>query len=155
MKVSFDLDETLICYAAGVPRESGHVPWPLRRWLREPLRQGAVALLQQLQELGHEVVIYTTSRRSPLAVRRWLRCYGIRIEQVINQAAHERAVSRLSLASPPTKLPPVFGIDLHVDDSPGVGVEGKQHGFDVLVVSPDDRDWTTRVLEAVTSAVNK
>ncbi len=49
----------------------------------------------------------------------------------------------------PSKYPPAFGIDLHIDDSEGVGLEGERHGFTVVVVSPEDPDWVTRVLEAV------
>jgi len=33
-------------------------------------------------------------------------------------------------------------IGLHVDDSDGVRMEGKQHGFHVVVVTPDDSHWT-------------
>ena len=149
MKISFDLDGTLICYDPVVPRDKHPVPWILRLWFREPLRRGAVDLLRRLQSLGHEVVIYTTSHRSPISVRWWLRCYGIRIGQVINQHMHEREVSRLSLPRSPTKFPSLFHIDLHVDDLPGVAVEGEEHGFDVLVIDPHDEDWTSRVLETV------
>ena len=149
MKISFDLDDTLICHDPLVPREKHTVPWILRLGFREPLRQGAVDLLRRLQSLGHEVVIYTTSHRSPRSVRWWLRCYGIRIGQVINQDIHEREVSRLSLPSFPSKLPSLFNIDLHVDDLPGVAVEGEQHGFEVLVIDPHDEDWTRHILNAV------
>lgn len=150
MKISFDLDEMLICSDPVVPRENHWVPWILRLWFREPLRRGAVDLLQRLQGLGHEVVIYTTSLRSPRSVRWWLRCYGIRIEQVINQEIHLREVCRQSLSGTPSKLPSLFNIDLHVDDLPGVAVEGERHGFDVLIIDPYDEDWTTSVWHAVT-----
>ena len=60
------------------------------------------------------------------------------------------------LASPPedeeqgpSKYPPAFGIDLHVDDSEGVAEEGKLHRFEVVVVSPYDEDWVARVLKAI------
>jgi hypothetical protein len=43
----------------------------------------------------------------------------------------------------------LFNIDLHVDDLPGVAVEGERHGFEVLVIDPHDEDWTTRVLQTV------
>ena len=42
-----------------------------------------------------------------------------------------------------------FGIQLHIDDSEGVKREGEMYGFDVLVIAPDDAQWTERVLEAV------
>jgi hypothetical protein len=37
---------------------------------------------------------------------------------------------------------------MHVDDSDGVRLEGRRHGFRVVVVSPDDADWTRKVLAA-------
>ena len=149
MKISFDLDDTLVCYAPTVPREVNRVPRVLRWWFRDPLRQGTVGLIQELQNRGHEITIYTTSSRSPCAVRWWLRCYGIRIRQVVNQEIHQRTISRLSLCNPPTKYPPAFNIDFHVDDLPGVAVEGQRHGFEVLVIDPHDQDWTRHILNAV------
>ena len=149
MKISFDLDDTLVCYAPTVPREVNRVPRVLRWWFRDPLRQGTRGLIQELQNRGHEITIYTTSSRSPCAVRWWLRCYGIRIRQVVNQEIHQRAISRLSLRNPPTKYPPAFNIDFHVDDLPGVAVEGQRHGFEVLVIDPHDQDWTRHILNAV------
>jgi hypothetical protein len=35
------------------------------------------------------------------------------------------------------------------DDSQGVAMEGRQHGYEVLVVQPVESDWTDRVLAAV------
>jgi hypothetical protein len=49
----------------------------------------------------------------------------------------------------PSKYPPAFGIHLHVDDSVGVAMEGQDHQFAVVVVSPEDPDWAARVLAAV------
>jgi hypothetical protein len=49
----------------------------------------------------------------------------------------------------PSKYPPAFDIDLHVDDSEGVRMEGDEFGFRVVVVRPDDENWTERVLDAV------
>jgi len=36
-----------------------------------------------------------------------------------------------------------------VDDSNGVGLEGEQYRFSAVVIGPDDRDWTKKVLAAV------
>ena len=70
---------------------------------------------------------------------------GMRLEGVVNQCRHEEVVGHRG----PSKYPPAFGIGLHVDDSPGVAMEGEAHGFRVVVVSPEDERWTGRVLEAV------
>jgi hypothetical protein len=36
-----------------------------------------------------------------------------------------------------------------VDDSPGVAIEGRTHGFRVVLVSPHDERWTEQVLHGV------
>ena len=50
-----------------------------------------------------------------------------------------------------TKHPPSFGIDLLVDDSEGVRLEGERHGFRVLVVRPEDERWAGMVRAALES----
>jgi hypothetical protein len=151
MRISFDLDDTLICYGAGVPNEPA-LPL-LLRWLvaDEPLRLGTRALMTELRARGWETWIYTTSYRRPAQVRRWLRFHGVAAAGVINQDTHEAFFRDKVDGHRPTKYPPAFGIDLHVDDSDGVRMEGDQHGFSVVVVRPDDRDWTEKVLAAVAS----
>jgi hypothetical protein len=148
MRISFDLDDTLICYGAGVPCES--VPPWYRRILvsGEPLRQGARELLQGLHRRGWELWIYTTSLRTPRAIRRWLRSYGIPIAAVVNQAVHDRCVRRNTNDNPPSKNPAAFEIDLHVDDSEGVRIEGIRFGFEVVVISPNNLNWTDEILSA-------
>ena len=148
MRISFDLDDTLICYGDGIPAEPP--PGWFRRWLisPEPLRFGARSLIRRLAERGWDVWILTTSNRSPRTVRRWLRAYGIRIGRVINQTVYERHLGDSGFYNPPSKHPGLFGIDLHVDDSDGVRIEGEQHGFRVVVVSPDDEQWTETVFLA-------
>jgi hypothetical protein len=49
----------------------------------------------------------------------------------------------------PSKFPPAFGIDLHVDDSEGVRMEGQEYGFRVVQVDPHDIFWMHKVLHAV------
>ncbi len=148
MRISFDLDDTLICYRDGALLEPAP-PW-YRRWMTsgEPLRRGAVALIRELQALGHDVWIYTTSHRSPRAIRRWLGAYGVRIQGVINQDEHDRHLLRSPHDHPPSKHPAAFDIALHVDDSEGVRVEGERCGFTVIVVAPLDPEWATTVRRA-------
>jgi hypothetical protein len=143
MRISFDVDDTLVC-GPSVPADPPPAWW--RRWrYPESLRRGSRALMAELIGRRCEVWIYTTSYRSPWYLRGWFRGLGIRLSGVVNQDRHERVVGR----SGPSKCPPAFGIDLHVDDSMGVWEEGKRHHFAVVVVSPYDLDWARRVLEAV------
>jgi hypothetical protein len=148
MRISFDLDDTLICYQAGVEGEPA-LPWYWKLFASdEPLRRGTRALASRLRQRGWEIWIYTTSYRKPAAVRLWLWCHGIRVGRVINQDVHDRYLRRTRDQYPPSKHPGAFGIDLHVDDSAGVQMEGKEHGFNVVVVEPGDQDWAEVVWAA-------
>ena len=148
MRISFDLDDTLICYHPGSLYE------PRLRWYwrlvvnEEPLRLGMRELGRELMRRGHELWVYTTSFRSPFGVAWWLRGHGIRVRRVVNQDVHDRELRRLGHRHGPSKNPSMFGIDLHIDDSAGVGLEGREHGFRVVVVDPLDGDWARRVLAA-------
>ncbi|HOV28141.1 MAG TPA: hypothetical protein PK566_17525 [Pseudobacteroides sp.] len=46
----------------------------------------------------------------------------------------------------PSKVPSKFGIDLHIDDDISVKQNGMQFGFNVLIISKDDKDWSLKVL---------
>ena len=41
-----------------------------------------------------------------------------------------------------------------MDDSEGVRLEGEKYGCEVIVISPEDRNWTLEVLEAVVRQFN-
>jgi FMN phosphatase YigB (HAD superfamily) len=148
MRVSFDVDDTLVC-GPEVPTEQ-FVPWWRRWWCPELLRRGTRDLMRALLARRCNLWIYTTSYRSPRHLRRWFRNFGVRLEGVVNQDVHDRVIKRSAYPFyPPSKYPPAFGIDLHIDDSEGVGIEGRRFNFRVLVVSPADPRWAERVLEAV------
>ena len=151
-RVSFDVDETLACHCAEVPVEDGFLPALMHRWLGEPLRRGACSLIRELRRRGCSVWIYTTSGRTPFYIRRWLLLYGIHVDGIVNSERHRHGLARHGFSRLPSKYPPAFGIDLHVDDSEGVQMEGDAHGFRVVVVRPEDERWTQRVLDAVAQA---
>lgn len=148
LRISFDLDDTLTGHRSHHPGEPGALPDFLRSRLAEPLRPGTRGLIGELRRRGHSIWIYTTSSCTPDAIRRWLLVHGIRVDGVINGERHHRAARGHGSRRWPSKYPPAFGIDLHVDDSEGVGMEGAAHGFRVLVVAPDDAHWAAKVLEA-------
>ncbi|WP_395094014.1 HAD family hydrolase [Armatimonas sp.] len=125
MRISFDLDDTLICYQEGVPQEKSLLSW----LTREPLRLGERALIREFQKSGHSVGIYTTSYREPGMIRRWLFCYGLRPNFILTQRDND---ARKVLS----KDPRGFGIDWHIDN--------EDHVADILVL-PEDSDWTKKV----------
>jgi FMN phosphatase YigB (HAD superfamily) len=148
MRISFDVDDTLVC-GPSVPTEQ-FVSWWRRYWYPERMRRGTRDLMRRLLDLRCTLWIYTTSYRGPRYLRGWFRSIGIRLEGVVNQDRHDRVIKGKQYPFyPPSKYPPAFGIDLHVDDSEGVAIEGQRFGFRVVVVSPEDPDWAARVLEAV------
>jgi len=149
MRVSFDLDDTLILHGRDTETEPGRFPLFIHRRLCEPLRSGTIALTLELQRRGCSIWIYTTSGRKPSSIRLWLWMHGIRIDGIVNDKRHRETVASRKFARMPSKYPPAFEIDLHVDDSEGVLMEGREHGFRVVVVQPDDKNWSQKVLEAV------
>jgi hypothetical protein len=149
MRISFDIDDTLVIRNRSLPSESGLLPDLVHRKLGESLRLGTIELFRDLRRRRWEIWIYTTSERTPWQIRRWLWLYGIQVDGIVNGDKHREV---LALCNPPlfiSKYPPAFDIDLHVDDSEGVKTEGEANQFRVIVVKPDDEFWTGKVLEAV------
>ncbi len=143
MRISFDLDDTLVC-GDHVPSES-FVPRLLRPFYPERLRAGTGQLMTALSARGCSLWVYTSSRRHPRYIRRWFRAGGVRLDGVVTQCVHEEHIGSRG----PSKFPPAFGIGLHVDDSMGVAMEGWSHGFQVLLVEPEERWWVEKVLREV------
>lgn len=150
MRVSFDLDDTLICYQKGVPREHSKIPFFLRPWFNEPLRQGTRALIVAMRQQGCDVWICISSSRSPVLLRIWFAFHGIWIAHVVTHETYKAYLKQFPDSHPPSKNPRAFGINLHIDDSEGVKREGEIHGFEVLVVSPEDTEWTNIILQTIT-----
>lgn len=75
--------------------------------------------------------------------------HGVSVTHVITLREHDRAMQELTSGRRPSKYPPHFSIDLLVDDSPGVEIEGARHGFSVIRVDPPDSVWHQRVRVAV------
>jgi hypothetical protein len=150
MRISFDLDDTLICrqVAAKYYEQNLALFW-VGRWLNEPLRLGTRFLIRHLQQDGHEIWIYTSSYRQPLMVKLWLRFYGVKVAKVVNQRIHDRYTQLKSSAIQSSKNPKLFDIDLHIDDSIGVKMEGDRYGFRVLVIEPNDLAWVDKVIKTV------
>lgn len=145
MRIAFDIDGTLTPLGKGQFRSSS-LPFPMRLIFREPLREGAVALMRDLQADGHDLWIYTSSLRSKRYLYLWLLWAGVRLGGVVNATVHASALRGRAIG--PSKFPPAFGIDLLVDDCAGVEAEGDRHGFRVVTVDPGDRYWASKVKAA-------
>ena len=141
MKISFDIDDTLILYDSKKKENNN-----CRLLNGEILRYGTINLLKELEK-EHELWIYTTSFRSPWVLKLCFWLKGVKIKKVVNQNLHSKIIKSKNISA--TKLPSYFGIDLHVDDSLGVVEEGKKFGFDVIVIDPNDEEWTVKVKEEI------
>jgi len=157
MRISFDIDDTLTCSDRAFPEEINSTPLLFRYWLQEPLRFGTKTLFKELQNRDWETFIYTTSYRSPSYIKVWFCGYGIKINGIINGATSAKVINNIfsqTQSRKPSKYPPAFNIDLHIDDSQGVGIEGKRYGFEVLIIDSQDTFWTEKVLQAAIALEN-
>ncbi|MBG8552011.1 HAD family hydrolase [Hymenobacter guriensis] len=145
MTISFDLDDTLIPASKIFPTEEQN--WLLRLLGIEKVRKGTVGLLKELKSRGHTIYIYTTSYRSTRKILLTFHLYGIPIDRFINQEHHNNKLKEHRNRT--SKYPPAFGIDVHVDDLPGVKMEGELYNFRTIIIDPQDSNWTETVLRAM------
>lgn len=144
MKISFDLDDTLIPGCIAFPTEKQNAFQKLLGI--EPIREGTINLMKQLKTEGHSICIYTTSYRKTFAIRFAFWTFGIGLHTVVNQTRHNEVLKeKKNLCS---KYPPAFKIDLHIDDSPGVGLEGQRFKFRTVIIN-DDAPWANQILTAL------
>ena len=115
MRVSFDLDEVLFL-SPQTHKTEPRLPFPLRNIFKERLRKGTPELIWELQIQGYEVWIYTSSFRSESYIRRLFRCYGIRLDGIVNGTRHLKEVQRDNKTVLPQKLPNRYRISRHIDD---------------------------------------
>ncbi|MBF4473103.1 MULTISPECIES: hypothetical protein [Flavobacterium] len=144
MKISFDLDDTLI----------SKTKFPLEKdtffhqfFSFERIRLGTIDLFKKLKSENHEIYIYTTSFRSVSKIRLMFFIYGISVDGIINQQKHIKVLGEKSKTI--SKLPSKFGIDIHVDDSKGVEMEGERHDFKTIIISDNDKNWTNFILKNI------
>ncbi|WP_205195176.1 hypothetical protein [Chitinophaga sp. Cy-1792] len=101
--------------------------------------------MKELKKRQWEIYIYTTSYRKPRYIRQLFLSYGIGINKIINKAIHDKTLG--TMGGNISKYPPAFNINIHVDDSPGVAMEGERHDFKTLIIAEEDQDWTNTVLD--------
>ena len=147
MRIAFDIDGLLVPMHNEFPVEKP-AGWLAALLTKESLRVGTIALMRTLIADGHLIWIYTTSERTARYLIRWFGRQGIKLDGIVNGSAHMEWLRSQSAISC-SKYPPAFDIDLLIDDSEGVLLEGQRHGFDVVRIDPTDRNWIDRIIEAV------
>ncbi len=145
MKISFDLDDTLI---PGTKQFETERQGFLARMLGiEKLRLGTIDLFKNLKSQGHQICIYTTSLRTPYKIMLTFLLHGLSVDGIFNKTIHDKKIKDLGLSC--SKYPPMFGIDIHIDDSEGVEIEAQRHDFKVLIITETDANWTTTVMQGL------
>jgi hypothetical protein len=145
MTISFDLDDTLIPGTKAFETEDRNLIQKLTGI--ERIRKGTIELFKELRSRGHNIYIYTTSFRPTLKAKLTFLSYGIPVDRVINQQCHDRKLKENKTRC--SKFPPAFGIDIHVDDSPGLKIEGDKFNFRTIIIEEKDLAWTDKILKTV------
>ena len=111
MKISFDIDNTLVPYSDEFEVEQNRSI--LNLVSKEKLRVGTKRLFLKLEEDKHEIWIYTTSFRPIWKLKLLFAKYGLYPKGFINETANQNKLKRHN--SNASKNPKLFNFDLHVD----------------------------------------
>ena len=149
MRVSFDLDDTLI-FKTVQGRTDASLPALKRSYSEERLREGTRGLMHALAKRGCEIWIYSNSFRGKKELFQWFENCGLPVREIVNQQMHDLKRTEMGSQSlRPAKFPPWFEIDVHIDDSAELEEDARSHGFKVIRVAPDDVNWVSTVLAAI------
>jgi hypothetical protein len=138
MRISFDLDETIISDWEVEPDLRGF------RGNKERLRKGTVELFEWIRKQNHEIWIYTNSYRGWKALESWFQHCGIPVDGVINQIVHDEKRNEQDKNCKLEKNPKWFGIDMHFDDLDELA---EQEG--IYKIDPLDSSWTDKVKQYI------
>ncbi|MGO4773196.1 hypothetical protein ACEN2I_16155 [Flavobacterium sp. W22_SRS_FK3] len=144
MIISFDLDDTLV---SKNKFQLENVNLFQHFFGIEGLRKGTIGLFKEIKKRKHKINIYTTSYRSESSIKEMFYSYGISVNFIINQQKHQKRIRRLHVNR--SKFPPVYDIDIHVDDSFGVEMEGEKYGFKTIIISEKDDNWLNAILSRI------
>jgi len=146
MKISFDLDDTLLVRSDAPDIEVGSVPL-VRGYIEEYFRAGCRELFSWLKQQHCEVGVYTNSYRGKSDLEQWFMANNMRIDFVINQQLHDgRVDSEPKRYSLPAKCPHLFGIDIHIDDLPEIKEGAELYGPKVILVEPLNVEWVQKLI---------
>lgn len=148
MRISFDLDDTLFVSPQIMSTET-ELSFPLNRIFQERLRYGTIECFQQIRAREAEIWIYTISFRSEWYIRNLFRCYGLKLDGIVNGARHAKEVQGHRTEILPSKCPNHYRIHLHVDDERSVAQNGAMDGFTVFLIGAWDAAWVQKLLTTI------
>ena len=154
MRVSFDLDEVLFV-SPNTHKTEQKLLFPLNMIFKERLRLGTPSLIKELQELGYEVWVYTSSFRSERYIRTLFLLYGVKFDGIVNGNRHLNEVQKNSSTILPQKIPSRYRISLLVDDEEVICSWGREYGFDTYKLEAQDDDWKDKIIARAGEIRNK
>ena len=146
MRISFDLDEVLFV-SPDTHKTEPALMFPFNKIFKERLRLGTPDLINNLQQLGYEVWIYTSSFRSESYIKWLFKMYHVKFDGIVNAQRHLKEVQRDNKTILPQKLPSKYRISLHIDDETIVCSLGRQYGYNTYQLDAQDDDWKEKILE--------
>ena len=146
MRVSFDLDEVLFVSPLTHKTEPP-LRFPFNLIYKERLRLGTPELINELQSLGYEVWVYTSSFRTESYIRGLFKHYKVHFDGIINAQRHLKEVQRDNKMILPQKLPSRYRISLHIDDESVVCNMGPQYGFKTYQLDAQDDYWKDKIIK--------
>ena len=114
---------------------------------KERLRLGTPDLVKELQRLGYEVWIYTSSFRPEKYIKRLFKHYNVHFDGIVNAQRHLKEVQQGNKDILPQKLPSKYRISLHVDDETVVCSLGPQYGYKTYQLDAEDDEWKEKIIK--------
>lgn len=145
MRISFDLDEVLFVNPSTHKCEP-RLRFPLRLFYKERLRLGTPELINELQKMGYDIWVYTSSYRTEFYIKSLFFWYGVKFNGIVNAMRHEKEVQSRSKSILPQKMPSFYRISLHIDDESVICSYGRKYGYDVFQLFADDDSWKEKVI---------
>ncbi len=145
MRVSFDLDEVLFVSPIDHMTEPP-LKFPFNKIYSERLRYGTPDLINELQKLGYEVWIYTSSFRSESYIKKLFKHYGVKFDGIVNAQRHLKEVQGDKTEILPQKMPTMYHISLHIDDEAIICTQARRYGYDVFQLDAQDDNWKEKII---------
>ena len=123
--------------------------FPFNLIYKERLRLGTPELINELQSLGYEVWVYTSSFRTERYIKGLFKHYKVHFDGIINAQRHLKEVQRDNKMILPQKLPSRYRISLHIDDENVVCNMGPQYGFKTYQLDAEDDEWKDKIIKRV------
>jgi hypothetical protein len=150
MKVSFDLDGALFINEDMIDAEAG-LKFPFKYFYKEKLRLGTIDIMKKIIKNDIDLWIYTTSFRSRHYIKKYFKNYGIKIKlkNIVNGQRHIDEIQNNQNETLPSKYPPKYNIDLHIDDDISIKQSGYIYGFKVFVLLENNINWVKELWEEI------